>query len=158
MRSDGEGGGPPDETAPIGHHHVAVTDSIAYTAPPSSDRSDGHPELTSAERFERFHATNPHIYDLLVGYCRAWAGTGRVLFGIRAPWERMRWELGVHTDSTDFKLNDHYTSFYARLIVEQEPDLAALLSLRQSVEADEWIAARRVAVGESFALFSAVGV
>jgi len=94
-----------------------------------------------AERFQTFHEQNPHIYGLLVHYCREWAETsGRKKFGIRAPWERMRWQLAVRTmrPEGEPKLNDHMTSFYARLIAAQEPDLRDLLETRRSI-ADKWI-------------------
>lgn len=94
--------------------------------------------MTKAERFEEFHENNGHVYTMLVGYCREWAQAGHTSFGVRAPWERMRWQVGVRTTSADYKLNDHLCPFYARLIAAQEPDLANLLSFRES-EADEWI-------------------
>jgi len=49
----------------------------------------------------------------------------------------MRWELFVGVDvdrgESPFKLNDHLTSRYARLIMEREPDLHAFFETR-SVE------------------------
>jgi hypothetical protein len=96
--------------------------------------------LTTAQRFEQFHQTNPHIYQLLVTLAREWlASTGQKKLGVRALWERMRWQLAITTDAPDYKLNDHYTSFYARLIEHQEPDLRGMFELRSSPEADRWI-------------------
>jgi len=103
-------------------------------------RQEDSPRLAAARRFEQFHATNPHVYDLLVRYCREWVDAGHIRFGIRSPWERMRWQLGLHTDSADFKLNDHLTAYYSRLISAREFDLAELLVQRRSDDADEWIA------------------
>lgn len=143
MRPECDGGAPAQENAPASHHRdVGGTHGTGYPAPSSSDRSDAYPEMTSAERFERFHNRNPHVYDLLVKYCREWVDAGHVRFGIRAPWERMRWHLGIHTDSADFKLNDHMTAYYSRLISAREFDLAELLVQRRSDDADEWIALR----------------
>lgn len=46
-------------------------------------------------------------------------------------WEVMRWQMFLATkDPSGFKLNDHYTSRYARLIMKQEPDLDGLFELR----------------------------
>jgi hypothetical protein len=86
---------------------------------------------SASDRFDQFHAKNPHVYPLLTGLAREWkdATQGKKL-GIRCLYERLRWEIAVTTDSDDFKLNDHY----------QEPDLRGLFELRRSPEADAWIA------------------
>jgi hypothetical protein len=60
--------------------------------------------------------------------------------GVCALGERMRWQLAVTTNSSGYKSNDHYTSFYARLIEHQEPNLRGLYELRRSPDADLWIA------------------
>lgn len=97
-------------------------------------------ELTAAERFERFHADNPHVLNRLIQMARQWrAATGGRKLGIRTLWEAMRWDIGLHTSGEDYKLNDHYTSFYVRLIVTTQPDLADMFELRRSPEADAWI-------------------
>lgn len=86
--------------------------------------------ITPREAFERFHAANPEIYDLLVKYARELRAARRRRGGIRMIWERMRWDLAIQTQGDSFKLNDHYTSFYARLIMRQEPDLDGFFSTR----------------------------
>jgi hypothetical protein len=96
--------------------------------------------MSKAERFEEFHRDNPHIYEMLVRFCREWRDAGHESFGIRAPWERMRWAIAVQTKSADFKLNDHYCPYYSRLIAAQERDLRGLLTHRRADEADAWIA------------------
>lgn len=45
----------------------------------------------------------------------------------------------MSTSDPDFKLNNSYRAYYARLIMAQEPDLAGLFALRKS-EADNWTA------------------
>lgn len=112
-----------------------------------------NPQLTlafttsTAERFEQFHADNPRVYSVLVRLAREWvADHGHVTLGIRMIWEVARWELIKATRSADFKLNDHYTGYYARLIMACEPDLDGLFELRAS-EADEWIERYRPQVG-----------
>jgi hypothetical protein len=94
------------------------------------------------ERFEAFHEANPIIYMMLVDRCRQWAATGRTSFGLRQPWERLRWDLAIHTTGEPYKLNDHHVPYYARMIVACEPDLATMLALRRADEADAWAAER----------------
>ena len=87
--------------------------------------------------FAAFHADNPVVYEHLVRLARQAQARGRKKAGIRMLWEVMRWELFVGVDvdrgESPFKLNDHLTSRYARLIMEREPDLHAFFETR-SVE------------------------
>ena len=90
--------------------------------------------------FDRFHSDNPRVYQVLVRLAREWVGrTGRHKLGIATLYERARWEIALATTDADFKLNNDWRSYYARLIMAQEPDLAGLFDLRAS-KADEWIA------------------
>lgn len=92
-----------------------------------------------ATKFEEFHANNPKVYETLVRLARQWVSTtGRHKIGIGALTERTRWEIAIATSDPDFKINNSYRAWYARLIMRQEPDLAGLFELRAS-EADSWI-------------------
>lgn len=105
------------------------------------DESTSPPGATVAERFAAFHARNPHIYRVLVTYCRDYArATGGVRFGIRPALERVRWDLAMRTVRPDgeWKLDNRYAPYYARLIACQEEDLAGLFETRRAPEADEW--------------------
>lgn len=95
--------------------------------------------MTTAERFEAFHAENPHVYQVLVRLAREWvAATDRRKLGVKTLYERARWEIAVDTRDADYRLNNNYTPFYARLIMWQERDLCDMFDMRWS-EADEWI-------------------
>ena len=84
-------------------------------------------------RFLSFHALNPRVYEELVRLAREATGHGHTKIGVRMIWEVMRWNLTIRTFDpfSDFKLNDHYHSRYARLIMIQEPDLFGVFELRQ---------------------------
>ncbi len=88
--------------------------------------------MTSDARFREFHRNNPHVYDELVKLARRAKAAGRSRIGIRMLWERMRWEFTVETvrAAEEPKLNDHYTSKYARLIMDSEPGLEAIFETR----------------------------
>ena len=88
---------------------------------------------TIQDRFEDFHRDNPVVYELLVRFARELHNSGRKRSGIRMVWERMRWEIAVNTvdRSSKFKLNDHYTSRYARLIMAREWDLRDFFEVRE---------------------------
>lgn len=95
---------------------------------------------TTAQRFEEFHRANPDVYRTLVRLAFEWVNrTGRRRLGIKTLYERARWDIALATGDPDFKLNNNYTAFYARLIMAQEPQLADLFDLRHS-QADQWVA------------------
>lgn len=88
---------------------------------------------TLEAQFLRFDRQNPHVYRLLVRLAREWVrSTGGKSLGIKALYERARWEVGITTDGDDdYTLNNNYTAFYARKIMENEPDLRGLFALRK---------------------------
>jgi hypothetical protein len=82
--------------------------------------------------FLAFHRENPAVYALLVRLAREWKRTTGNKLGIKALFERARWEFGVKTQGGgDFTLNNNYTPYYARLIMEREPDLNGLFQTRE---------------------------
>lgn len=89
-------------------------------------------ESLTEQRFQSFHRDNPIVYATLVRLARYARKRGRVRIGIRMLWERMRWELSIetHDATSDYKLNDHYTSRYARLLDRCEPDLRGMFEIR----------------------------
>jgi hypothetical protein len=92
---------------------------------------------TTADRFDAFHQDNPHVYAALVRLAREWvARTGRRQLGMKALFERARWDLVIETSDPDFVLNNDYTAYYSRLIMAREPDLDGIFALRRSA-ADE---------------------
>jgi hypothetical protein len=94
---------------------------------------------TEETAFDRFHADNPRVYEVLVRLAREWVGRfGSHKLGIANLYERARWEISMATNDPDFKLNNNFRAYYARLIMRQERDLAGLFDLRAS-KADEWI-------------------
>ena len=96
--------------------------------------------MTITTRFLEFHQENPNVYRVLVRLARDWvAKTGRRKLAIKTLYERARWEIAMQTTDPEYKINNNFTAFYARLIMAQEPDLAGIFDLRTS-EADEWIA------------------
>lgn len=84
------------------------------------------------ERFAAFHDENPHVYTELVALARRAHARGYRRIGIELLFAKLRWDRMMQTraDAFGFKLNDHFTSRYARLIMEQEPDLDGLFRTR----------------------------
>ena len=89
------------------------------------------PEGTIQDRFEAFHAAHPEVYAGLVRLARQLRARGRRRWSIDALFHVLRWEWTFsQDDAEDFKLNNNYTSRYARLIREQEPELSDLFEVR----------------------------
>ena len=82
--------------------------------------------------FEKFHREHPHVYRALRKIWLQVVRFGITRFGIRTVWERLRWLAAFKTKraKSTWKLNDHYTRHYARLLMEQEPELAGLFEVR----------------------------
>jgi hypothetical protein len=85
------------------------------------------------ERFEQFHEDNPQVYVELCRLARLVKARGHERIAIDYLFGYIRWQMLMRTTdrSSLFKLNDHYRSRYARLIMAQEPDLDGLFELRK---------------------------
>lgn len=84
-------------------------------------------------RFQEFHRLNPHVYVALVMLAREFRdATGRQHVGMKMLWEKLRYEFGIRTSGeSDYVLNNDFTAYYARLISQQEADLADAFEFRK---------------------------
>ena len=123
-------GGAPLREALALNAQVSIFDALGVSAP----EPVGHvgPNGCSIETaFREFHADNPHVYDELVMLARRARSRGAVRIGIGMLFEVLRWRYTLRTVGDDFKLNNNYRSYYARLIMMREPDLAEIFETRQ---------------------------
>lgn len=82
--------------------------------------------------FERFHRRNPHVYAELARLARLYHARLGTFPGIGMLWEVARWNLSLDTAGASvWKLNNDLRSRYARLLMEQEPDLADAFETRR---------------------------
>lgn len=89
------------------------------------------PDATIAERFVAFHEANPWVADRLEELALAdlELGLGRV--GVKYFFELLRRDYRVTTRSADWKLNNDFSSRYARLLIERRPELAEVIETRE---------------------------
>lgn len=93
--------------------------------------------LTKMQRdFNRFHELNPGVYDELVKIAREAKAEGARKLGLRMCWETMRFRTKRYLEPEDgrqniYRLNDHYCPYYARLIMDREPDLNGVFNVRR---------------------------
>jgi hypothetical protein len=84
--------------------------------------------------FWKFHQENPVVYKTLCVNARVWRlNKGKdAQLGIKMLFERVRWELSITKELKEVpKLNNNHTAFYARLIMDRNPDLKDIFLLRQ---------------------------
>jgi hypothetical protein len=110
--------------------HVTDADQLVVIGPG---------EQTLEDNFNRFHAANPHVYAILVKLARRWRRRNPSgSCGMKMLYETARWYLDVAGDGEPIALNNNYTAFYARLIMEREAGLAGIFATRRqrSVESE----------------------
>ena len=83
------------------------------------------------ERFEAFHRANPHVYDRIVKLAIELKRRGRKHFGMKALFEFLRFTYALQTSGDEFKLNNIYTSRYARLVMDSVPELNGFFETRE---------------------------
>ena len=82
-------------------------------------------------KFWEFHTQNPEVFRKLRELALQMRRRGLEQYSIKSLFEVLRWHHALETnDPSGFKLNNNYTSFYARLLMEQEPDLKDFFELR----------------------------
>jgi hypothetical protein len=89
------------------------------------------PQSKLEASFWQFHRANPEVYKTLADLAFQWKEIGGKRIGINALFERLRWEIAISTNEDDFKLNNNHRAFYARMLMENEPELAGLFALRK---------------------------
>jgi hypothetical protein len=88
--------------------------------------------LTIRERFEAFDNANPRVYEELERMAATVWALGRRRIGIKTLFETLRWRYWMTTDdsSSHFRLNNNYTPYYARLLIDRHPEWDGLFALR----------------------------
>lgn len=86
-------------------------------------------------RFESFHAANPQVYEKLAAMTWDLYQKGKRKVGMKMLWEVLRWkvETGEIVTSEKFRLNNVFTSRYARMISSSHPCLARIFEQRRLV-------------------------
>lgn len=85
--------------------------------------------MTLEERFEAFHAANPHVADALESLAAQWLSRHRKV-GVKSLGETLRWASGIQTDGDPYRINNSYLSRYARLLIERHPEWADSIETR----------------------------
>ena len=114
--------GPTGPSGPLASYPItgAVT---GHVGPPAGK--------TIEQAFLDFHRINPHVYTELVKLTRQLHDRGVTRVGIKMLFEVLRWQHLLATAGDDFKLNNNFTSYYARMIMINNPDLKGIFLTRR---------------------------
>ncbi len=107
-----------------------VTDQLDLFAPPVPMPAANANGGSIYDAFVAFHCANPQVYQTLRRMALAMRRRGVKQFGIAALFEVLRYENALRTSGEEFKLNNNYRSFYARLLMEQESELDGFFETR----------------------------
>jgi len=100
--------------------------------PPLAKPAEPDVPVSRLERqFRAFHARNPQVYQTLVRLSREARAKGHRHISIKMIWEVLRYDSMTKTTGKPWKLNNSHTSYYARLIMAQEPDLDGIFETRE---------------------------
>ena len=85
-------------------------------------------------RFRKFHRENPRVFELFAHFAAQAKERGRrEYFGARMIGERIRWYTAVEVTTEDeYKLNDHYWPYYARLLMLTDERFAGFFQRRDA--------------------------
>jgi hypothetical protein len=83
-------------------------------------------------RFVEFHEKNPQVYAELLRLARLLKARGHKRIGMKMLFEQLRWQHALKTtDLSGFKLNNNYTAYYARMLMERNLDLVGFFETRE---------------------------
>lgn len=92
-------------------------------------------DTSMTRAFWEFHGDNPHVLRELLKLARQIKERGYAHYSINTLFEVVRWHRNLEMTDVEFKLNNNYRAYYARMIMAADTDLNELFRLRSS-EAD----------------------
>ena len=100
--------------------------------PPKPVRVIKKPREPIWKRFYAFHQANPHVYRRIVQLARKAKLRGLEHYSMQGIFGILRWEIAIRTKSNDqFRLSDHFSSHYARMVMDREGDLRSFFEVRK---------------------------
>lgn len=84
-------------------------------------------------QFLAFHEANPHVYNALRELALDMRRRGSPKIGMKMLFEVLRWQYFMTTEdaNSDFKINNNYAPYYARILMDNEPQLVGAFEVRE---------------------------
>ena len=86
--------------------------------------------VTIEGKFEAFHAANPEVYRSLVADALTLRHRGIKRWSINGLFEVLRWKKALETKGDEFRLNNNFRAYYARMMMDNEPILEGFFETR----------------------------
>jgi hypothetical protein len=74
-----------------------------------------------------WHKKNPHVYELFKRFSMQAINCGHRNLSAWLIVNRIRWETSVETQGDDFKINNDYIAYYARLFMHRLSGISGVL-------------------------------
>jgi hypothetical protein len=87
-------------------------------------------------KFREFHRDNPHVYEMWERFTFEAINKGYQHIGAAMVRERIRWETGITTTGSNYKISNMFTPYYARLFMKKHPEHEGFFRTR-AAKADE---------------------
>lgn len=81
--------------------------------------------------FDEFHGNNPYVYKRFCAIAMQMIGVGRERYSSKTILCVIRYESDQTQSSDGYKINDAFTSRYARKFIEDHPEHRDFFSLRE---------------------------
>jgi len=83
------------------------------------------------EGFLEFHKNNPHVYAAFEQQCLEAIKKGRKKISAKLILNWIRWNEYLKTDDKNFKINDAYQAYFARMFVNSNPEHREIFNFRK---------------------------
>jgi len=92
------------------------------------------------EQVSAFHSGHPEVWDLFVRFTEEKINRGFKHYSARGIFHRIRWEteLPFYEKGRDFKINDHYSPFYARRFHRMYPQHQGFFRTRRQTSQEDY--------------------
>lgn len=88
--------------------------------------------ISIQESFDTFHKNNPIVYRKFLEFTRMAINAGHKKYSVKQVLGRVRWHFKFEVKGeVEYKINDAYTSRYARLFAEDYPEWADFFNYRR---------------------------
>lgn len=81
--------------------------------------------------FRDYHRKNPEIWPLFVRFAAEAKAAGHKEYSAKTIFERIRWEISIVNRGQEFKLNNNFTSLYARLLMAKDANFKDFFEVRK---------------------------
>ena len=79
----------------------------------------------------RFHAENPQVYTWLKQSAMQLKANGHKKWGMKSLIEVLRRQQAMQTTDKMFKINNNHAPYYARYLMDMNPELKGFFNIRQ---------------------------